>query len=304
MKIELLQYLVVTAQCASITEAADRLFLHQTTLSSAIKNIEKTTGVEIFSRSKTGIVLTDAGKELVALAGEIVERWERIQSLSLKNMANQESLLLTPTLIADQYSLLFLSAYRKYAPQGNLSIATIPQNDFIPKMLTGKYKIGIGLEDPNNINYAKALFIKNDFIFTLLGTHESWLYVNEKSRFAARDAVSLYELQGEHLAISENGYHTFHTAEHTKVLGNPAILANIHLVRKAVEQENMIAFYIPCTSKKDDWFCNGTSIKKIKLLDQPSSCIKQSFLVHRPANCLSEAEKVLLQSISIIFENN
>ena len=73
MKIELLQYLVVTAQCTSITDAADRLFLHQTTLSSAIKNIETTTGVEIFTRNKNGIVLTDAGKELVSLAQEIIE---------------------------------------------------------------------------------------------------------------------------------------------------------------------------------------------------------------------------------------
>lgn len=304
MKIELLQYLVITAQCASITEAADRLFLHQTTLSSAIKNIEKTTGVEIFSRSKNGIVLTDAGKELVALAQDIVAKWEQIQALSLKKPSYQESLLLTPTLIADQYSLLFLSAYRKCAPQGSLSIATVPQNDFIPQMLTGKYKMGIGLEDPNSINYVKTLFIKNDFIFTPLGTHQTYLYVNANSRFAGREEVSLYELHGEHLAISENGYHTFHTPEHTKILGNPAILANIHLVRKAVEQENMIAFYIPCTNQKDDWFCSGTSIKKIKLLDQPSTCIKQSFLVHRPNNHLSEVDKILLQNISNIFKNN
>ncbi len=304
MKIELLQYLVVTAQCSSITEAADRLFLHQTTLSSAIKNIEKTTGVDIFSRSKNGIVLTDAGKELVKLAQEIVEKWDQIQALSLKASTSQESLLLTPTLIADQYSLLFLSAYRKHAPQGNLSIATVPQNDFIPQMLSGKYKMGIGLTAPASINHVNTLFVKNNFICTPLGTHQTYLYVNATSRFAQRESVSLYELYGEHLAISENGYHTFHTPEHTKVLGNPVILANIHLVRKAVEQENMIAFYIPCTKQKDDWFCTGTSIKKIKLLDQPPSCIKQSFLVHRPGNYLSEMDKILLETISTIFKYN
>ena len=304
MKIELLQYLVVTAQCTSITDAADRLFLHQTTLSSAIKNIETTTGVEIFIRNKNGIVLTDAGKELVSLAQEIIDKWEQILSLSLKQPENQNSLLLTPTIIADQYSLLFLSAYRKLAPQGSLSIATILQNDFIPQMLTGNFKMGIGLTAPDDMVHVKALFVKNNFHFIPLGIHETYLYVNSMSRFAGRESVSLYELYGERLAISENGYHTFHTPEHAKVLGNPVILANIHLVRKAVEQENMIAFYIPCTSQKTDWFCSGTSIKKIKLLDGPPSCTKHSFLVHKHGNCLSEAENALLEKISDIFENN
>ena len=239
----------------------------------------------------------------MSLAQEIVDRWEQCLSLSLKKPEYQESLLLTPTIIADQYSLAFLSTYRQLAPQGKLSIATILQNDFIPQMLTGKYKMGIGLTEPAGINHVKNLFIKNGFLFTSLGIHFSYLYVSSKSRFAKREEVFLYELYGEQLAISENGYHSFHTPEHVRVLGTPVILANIHLVRKAVEQENMIAFYIPCTDQKTDWFCSGTSIKKIKLIDQPPSCIQQSFLIHKPNNYLSEIENAFLANISKVFNN-
>lgn len=298
MKIELLQYLVVTAQCSSITDAANRLFLHQTTLSSAIKNIEETIGIKIFSRSKSGITPTEDGKKVIALAQEIVEKWREIMSLSQGGQPAPQSTLLVSTVVADQLSMLLLNAYRQAAPQGNLSIITVPQQQhFASMMLTGKYRMGVGLADPDVSAHAQAVFAEHGFQVTPLGSHKTYLYVSEHSRFADRSAVSFHELRGEHLALSEDGYLNFHTLEHTRVIEKIAVLPNIHLVKNAVEQENMIAFYVPLTTGDEDWFCRGTSIKKLRLLNQPRICTKESFLVYPPDSPLSGPDEALLACI-------
>ena len=51
MTLQQLAYLVAVAECGSITDAAERLFISQPSLSAAIHNLEKEMGVTAFVRS-------------------------------------------------------------------------------------------------------------------------------------------------------------------------------------------------------------------------------------------------------------
>ena len=72
MKIETLDYIVMTARFPTISIAAEKQFLSQTTLSSAIKSVENEVGFPIFERTPRGIALTAQGAEFVRLAEEVV----------------------------------------------------------------------------------------------------------------------------------------------------------------------------------------------------------------------------------------
>lgn len=67
MTLQQLVYLVTVADCGNITEAAEKLFISQSSLSSAIHNLEKEMGVTAFARSNKGVVVTREGEELLSI---------------------------------------------------------------------------------------------------------------------------------------------------------------------------------------------------------------------------------------------
>ena len=72
MTLQQLNYLVTVAECGSISEAAQKLFISQPSLSAAIQNLEKEMGVTAFSRSSKGVVITREGEELLAYSRMIL----------------------------------------------------------------------------------------------------------------------------------------------------------------------------------------------------------------------------------------
>ena len=49
MTLQQLTYLVTVADCGNITEAAEKLFVSQPSLSTAISNLEKEMGIKLYS---------------------------------------------------------------------------------------------------------------------------------------------------------------------------------------------------------------------------------------------------------------
>ena len=62
MTLQQLTYLVTVADCGNITEAAEKLFISQPSLSAAIHNLEKEMGVTAFTRSNKGVTVTREGE--------------------------------------------------------------------------------------------------------------------------------------------------------------------------------------------------------------------------------------------------
>ncbi|MEV4558072.1 LysR family transcriptional regulator [Kitasatospora sp. NPDC049285] len=72
----MLRYLAVVCEEGQLTAAAARLGVSQPTLTKQIRALELQLGVELFVRSRAGMVPTAAGSELAARARGLLERWE------------------------------------------------------------------------------------------------------------------------------------------------------------------------------------------------------------------------------------
>ena len=81
MQLQQLEYFVAIADAGSLNKAADKLFLTQPSLSKAIANLEDEIHVKVFTRSKSGVELTEEGKKLYQYAHAILERTELISRL-------------------------------------------------------------------------------------------------------------------------------------------------------------------------------------------------------------------------------
>jgi DNA-binding transcriptional LysR family regulator len=78
-----LTYFVEVATSQNISRAAERLGISQPSLTLAIQRLEQSVGTPLLIRSKKGVTLTQAGKQLQAYARELLQRWETVKGHAL-----------------------------------------------------------------------------------------------------------------------------------------------------------------------------------------------------------------------------
>ena len=81
MTFQQLTYVVEISKCGSINKAAHKLFLSQSGISTAVRELEEELGIRFFTRSNRGVEFTPEGKEFLSYAVSLLEQKQRIESL-------------------------------------------------------------------------------------------------------------------------------------------------------------------------------------------------------------------------------
>ena len=81
MTFQQLTYVVEISKCGSINKAAQKLFLSQSGISTAVRELEEELGIQFFVRSNRGVEFTQEGKEFRSYAVSLLEQKQRIESL-------------------------------------------------------------------------------------------------------------------------------------------------------------------------------------------------------------------------------
>ena len=74
MTLQQLKYITTVAEIGNITEAAEKLFISQPSLTNAIQVLENELNVNIFIRSNKGVTVTGEGEEVLSYARQILEQ--------------------------------------------------------------------------------------------------------------------------------------------------------------------------------------------------------------------------------------
>ncbi|MBP9707466.1 MAG: LysR family transcriptional regulator [Oligoflexales bacterium] len=75
-----IEYFIEVAQTKNISRAAERLGVTQPSLSFAMKRLEDVFGESLFTRSRSGVQLTKAGKELLFHGRALLSQWEQLRA--------------------------------------------------------------------------------------------------------------------------------------------------------------------------------------------------------------------------------
>lgn len=81
MTFQQLTYVVEISKCGSINKAAHKLFLSQSGISTAVRELEQELGIQFFVRSNRGVEFTPEGKEFLSYAVSLLEQKQRIERL-------------------------------------------------------------------------------------------------------------------------------------------------------------------------------------------------------------------------------
>ena len=76
MNISTLEYLIALADSRSINEAAQKLYVAQPSLTKALQGMERELGFQLFVRTKAGIELTEAGRQILPEARQMVANYK------------------------------------------------------------------------------------------------------------------------------------------------------------------------------------------------------------------------------------
>ena len=85
-----LKYAIEIEKTQSINKAAENLYMGQPNLSRAIKELERSMGVEIFQRTSKGMIPTPEGIEFLGYAKKILAQVDQVENLFSKNNRNTQ----------------------------------------------------------------------------------------------------------------------------------------------------------------------------------------------------------------------
>lgn len=137
-----LQAALEIERCGSISHAAANLYVSQPNLSSQIKGLEQALGYSIFSRSNTGVKVTDAGRLFLDSARIIMSELENIKNVPEILGANETNLS-----ISCVYSVFVLNRYlnfRQAVPANNSNdlFKETGLQDVLDDMVNKRYRMG------------------------------------------------------------------------------------------------------------------------------------------------------------------
>jgi DNA-binding transcriptional LysR family regulator len=75
----LLRYFAAVAEEGNLTRAAERLFVSQPALTKQVKQLEAQLGVQLFTRSRAGMTLTEPGQTLAGRVPDLLASWDQVQ---------------------------------------------------------------------------------------------------------------------------------------------------------------------------------------------------------------------------------
>ena len=79
MTLQQLKYAITVAQTGTITEAAEKLYISQPSLTNAIHELEKEMNIEIFTRTNKGIIVSKDGEDFLGYARQVLEQAEVLE---------------------------------------------------------------------------------------------------------------------------------------------------------------------------------------------------------------------------------
>ncbi len=79
MRLQQLKYVIQIAESGSLSAASKQLYVAQPSLSKSLSELEREMGITIFTRSRTGVELTEDGERFLSHARQVVEQADLLE---------------------------------------------------------------------------------------------------------------------------------------------------------------------------------------------------------------------------------
>jgi len=307
MYIEQLEYIVEVAKTGSISNAAENLHVSPAGISKSIMNLEEKLGLKIFIRSRSGTIPTEAGKQIIKIAYEIVIKLQQIEEVAKaeKAVINEDfKLSASPSLFLNVLPQT-LSAFKKDHAKVKIQISEKPSPDIIEDIIENK--IDIGLIASNRNRWIQMVQKNKDLQFESLLETKINVYVSKHSPLAFSESVTPEELLDQSLVIYAGGYSKSFVNDFFTKYGAMNILFesyNTEVIKKTVALGLAIYFSNDLAAKNDYYVKNG-DIVPIPLADNDNNNESISFgWIRSKKNPISNSAREFIKHLKFQIANS
>lgn len=221
MEIKQIKYFVEVVRQGGMTQASEHLYIAQSTISKAIKNIENEYDITLFDRSQKQIKLTDIGQTFYDNSLEFLALFEKL-SLEMNDVVNVQKghikIGLSPMMNVQMFTNA-LNQFHKLYP--NVTYEVIEGGGKIVENLTANDDVDIGI---TTLPVDHSLFHS-----VSLYKEELLLVVSNDHHLSDMEKVDLAELKNEEFVLFHDDYYLKdQIIENCKRIGfYPKTVANI-----------------------------------------------------------------------------
>lgn len=242
LEVHELQVFLAAAEEENFSAAARKLHLSQPAISFQIQGLEQRLNVQLFQRTGKRISLTEAGRDLLPMAREMVNLSSRIEeTMCLQQGIVKGHVQIGCSTSPGKYILPnLIGAYRKQYPDVQFTVQVMSRQDVEEKLLQKEIHIGV-LSIPSKHKELECWPIFEDELVLIVAANHPW---------CAHDQVTPAELKDSEWILREGGAATRQLVTSTlEENGIPADdlrvameLGSVEAVQAAVEAGHGVSF--------------------------------------------------------------
>jgi LysR family transcriptional regulator, hydrogen peroxide-inducible genes activator len=191
MTLTQLQYTIAVAEEGNFTQAAEKCFVTQPTLSMQVQKLEDELGIKLFNRNTKPITLTTIGEKIIDQAKMILKEANRMEDIVGGNFRLGIIPTVMPTLLP-----MFLNTFIKKFPKVNLKIEELNTAAIIEELKNGKLDAGIAATPLDDVKIIEKPLYYEPFVG----------YIPEPHPLSKLKTLALSDLEKMDVLVLEDGH--------------------------------------------------------------------------------------------------
>ncbi len=279
MTLQQLKYVLMVAETGTITEAANKLYISQPSLTNAIHELEKEMNIVIFNRTNKGITLSKEGEDFLGYARQVLEQAAILEDKYKGSDGGKKQFCIS----TQHYSFAvnaFVDLIKKYGQdEYDFSIRETQTYEIIEDVAHMRSEIGIiFLNDFNEVVINKILK-SHDLEFHQLFIAKPHVFISRKHPLAKNTVITNEELEEyPYLSFEQGEHNSFYFSE--EIFSDYERKKNIRVRDRATLFNLLIGLngYTVCSGVIDKKL-NGKDIIAVPLADEKDMRI--GYITHK-----------------------
>ena len=299
MTLQQLRYAITVAETGKITEAANKLYISQPSLTNAIHELEKEMNITIFNRTNKGIIVSKEGEIFLGYARQILELVSILEDRYKRNDGGKKQFCVS----TQHYSFAvnaFVDLIKKYGQdEYDFSLRETQTYEIIEDVAHMRSEIGILFLNDFNETVIKKILKPHELVFHKMFVAKPHVFISRNHPLARKTVITNKELEiYPYLSFEQGEHNSFYFSE--EIFSTSERKKNIRVRDRATLFNLLIGLngYTVCSGVIDKNL-NGKDIIAIPLADE--SNMRIGYITHkkgilsRLGNTYLEALKKYLQ---------
>ncbi|MCI5727685.1 MAG: LysR family transcriptional regulator [Clostridium sp.] len=279
MTLQQLRYVITVAESGTITEAANKLYISQPSLTNAIHELEKEMNIVIFNRTNKGISLSKEGEDFLGYARQVLEQASILEDRYKGNSGGKKQFCVS----TQHYSFAvnaFVDLIKKYGQEEyDFSLRETQTYEIIEDVARMRSELGILFLNSFNETVIVKILKSHDLKFHELFIAKPHVFISRKHPLAGKGVITNKELENyPYLSFEQGEHNSFYFSE--EIFSTSERKRNIRVRDRATLFNLLIGLngYTVCSGVIDEKL-NGKDIIAIPLEDE--SDMRIGYITHR-----------------------